>query len=221
MKSSPNTIIYDIGANVGDNIPYYLMKSTKVVAVEANPRLVSIIESRFQDEIKNGRLVVENCAVVPAGTSEDCIPFYIHRKHHVWSTAVKPSSQINDFEKIDIPCKTISDIVHAHGPAYYIKIDIEGSDLHVLRDLFRSRIYPPYISVEAHIIDVFCVLVDSGKYNAFKLVEGQTVRDDYQNAFIYSVSYSSYLPYSFPADSAGPFGDDIREDMDGRKSILS
>ena len=32
-------VIYDIGSNNGDDIPYYLMKCDKVVAVEANPLL--------------------------------------------------------------------------------------------------------------------------------------------------------------------------------------
>jgi hypothetical protein len=30
-------IIYDLGANNGDDIPYYLLKADTVVAVEANP----------------------------------------------------------------------------------------------------------------------------------------------------------------------------------------
>lgn len=30
-------IVYDFGANLGDNIPYHLFKSEKVIVVEANP----------------------------------------------------------------------------------------------------------------------------------------------------------------------------------------
>jgi len=44
-------VIYDFGANRGDNIPYYLMKSDRVVAIEANPVLCNIIRERFSDEI--------------------------------------------------------------------------------------------------------------------------------------------------------------------------
>ena len=40
-------IIYDFGANNGDDIPYYLMKADEVIAVEANPKLCDVIKNRF------------------------------------------------------------------------------------------------------------------------------------------------------------------------------
>ena len=56
-------IIYDLGSNNGDNIPYYLLKSDLVVAVEANLKLCEIIKKNFKKVIDNGKLVVENCIV--------------------------------------------------------------------------------------------------------------------------------------------------------------
>ena len=52
-------IIYDIGSNNGDDIPYYLLKSDLVVAIEANPQLCNLINQRFKSEIDEGKLVVE------------------------------------------------------------------------------------------------------------------------------------------------------------------
>lgn len=205
----PNKTIYDIGANVGLNIPYYLLKATKVVAVEANPALVSLIKTRFKNEILSGQLVIENCAVVESGCPQNNIPFYIHKTHSVWSTAIKPNWRGHEFETIMVPVKTISEIVLEYGPPFYIKIDIEGFDLPVLRDLFRSNIFPPYISVEAHNVDVFCALRNSVNYNAFKLVEGKSVNALYHKHKLYSFRDSAFLFYSFPPDSAGPFGDDL------------
>ena len=40
-------IIYDLGSNNGDNIPYYLLKSDLVIAVEANPKLCEIIKKKI------------------------------------------------------------------------------------------------------------------------------------------------------------------------------
>ncbi len=51
-KKICRTIIYDLGANNGDDIPYYLRKADKVIAVEANPILSQEIEDRFPDDIK-------------------------------------------------------------------------------------------------------------------------------------------------------------------------
>ena len=47
-------IIYDIGSNNGDDIPYYLLKSDLAVAIEANPDLCNLINQRFKNEIVKG-----------------------------------------------------------------------------------------------------------------------------------------------------------------------
>jgi|TARA_B100000929_G_scaffold224065_1_gene180405 hypothetical protein len=102
-------IIYDIGSNNGDDIPYYLLKSDLVVAVEANPRLCDLIKNRFKEEIKNGSLVVENC-VVQINDQVDKVPFYIAKNNHVLSQYPKPSN-INDYEEIYLPSKDIIKII--------------------------------------------------------------------------------------------------------------
>ena len=56
-------IIYDLGAGIGSNIPYYLLKADTVVAVEANPRLCQIIKNKFDKEISKKNLIVENSVV--------------------------------------------------------------------------------------------------------------------------------------------------------------
>ena len=56
-------IIYDFGMNNGDDVPYYLQKGTKVVGVEANPAMCDLVRERFQDEIRSGKLQIENCVL--------------------------------------------------------------------------------------------------------------------------------------------------------------
>ena len=41
-------IIYDFGANNGDNIKYYIQKSDTVIAIEADPKLCDIIKTNNQ-----------------------------------------------------------------------------------------------------------------------------------------------------------------------------
>lgn len=50
-KVNNKKIIYDVGANNGDDIEYYLKKSDLVIALEANPKLCEIIQDRFKSEI--------------------------------------------------------------------------------------------------------------------------------------------------------------------------
>ena len=49
-------IIYDLGANNGDNLPYYFLKSDKVVAVEANIILCNQIKKNAKKKLKKESL---------------------------------------------------------------------------------------------------------------------------------------------------------------------
>ena len=199
-------IIYDFGANNGDDIPYYLLKSDVVVVVEANPSLCQLIYERFLPQIKQGRLVVENFVITSENDGVD-VDFYIHKRNHVHSQFPKPSlKQIDNFKKVLLPSKTVKRVILDHGAPFYIKIDIEHYDSEVLRALWHENILPPYISAESHSFEVFSLLVSMG-YSGFKLVNGATVSRTYSNREIQSGHGT--VVYSFPHHSAGPFGNDV------------
>jgi FkbM family methyltransferase len=200
-------LTYDFGANNGDDIPYYLMKSDLVIAVEANPVLCRLIEDRFQCEIKSGRLVIENCVLTAEDESPE-VAFYIHKHNHVLSQFPKPSpSSAEQYEKVWLPSKSATSIVMTYGSPHYVKIDIEHYDSQILRALFAKGIYPPFVSAESHSIEVFSLLVSMGRYNAFKLVDGSTVSQVYSERLI--LRGQDKVRYSFPFHSAGPFGNDV------------
>jgi len=185
-------IIYDLGANNGDDIPYYLTKADKVVAVEANKDLVAKIQQRFFEEIKLGKLIVEHCAVTI--TQQEEVTFYVC-DDHVLSRLKKPETDESRYHAEKVPAKNVVQLINEHGTPFYIKIDIEFYDQVILRYLLDNGIRPPYISAEAHTIEVFALMIVLGHYNKFKLVDGQTVQNVYP---------------SFPPHAAGPFGDDIQ-----------
>jgi len=199
--------IYDFGAHNGDDIPYYLKKADVVVAVEANPILCDSLRSKFNIELTAGRLYVENC-VVTQGIEAD-VDFYINKYGNGSSQFPKPKDRdMERFDKIVLPSLSATSIIRRYGEPFYIKIDIEHYDSAILRTLFLNDIYPKFISAESHSIDVFALLVACGRYNAFKLVEGSTVCKKYNNTpFTTKDGVREF--YSFPYDSAGPFGEDI------------
>jgi len=202
-------VIYDLGANNGDDIPYYLLKGDVVVAVEANPDLCEQIRSRFKDDLQSGRLILENC-VVTAGQERSEVSFYLHKENHVLSQLPRPDpSVLEKYDQISLPCKSVADIVNAYGSPFYIKIDIEHYDAPILQSLFQQKYHPPYISAESHTINVFAILLAQGGYNAFKLVDGQSVSSVYANRIIQCGRTKELVEYSFPYHSAGPFGGDI------------
>lgn len=209
MRNDLKRIIYDLGSNNGDDIPYYLMKSDLVVAVEANPVLCCSIEDRFRKDIAEGALVVECCVLTSQSECSDT-PFFLHKTNHVLSQYPEPSpTQLSEFEKVLLPSKSILSIIQAHGNPYYIKIDIEHYDAEILRCLFSNGLFPPFISAEAHSIEILSLLVAEGRYDAFKLVDGQSVAEVYSGRRFSRASDGSETTYSFPYHSAGPFGDDI------------
>lgn len=206
MEPNSERVIFDIGSNNGDDIPYYLLKAHKVVAVEANPLLCSHIESRFPNEILSRRLHVENVALT--SVSQDYIDFYIHKQHHVLSS-LSPQWDIQDYTKISVKTLSLDQLVLRYGIPYYIKIDIEGTDEDILESIGRLSLKPSYLSAEAHKISVFALLSEQLNYNSFKLVDGKSVPYSYRKTIVNSLFHDKPYGYSFPAHSAGPFGNDI------------
>jgi FkbM family methyltransferase len=199
-------VIYDFGMNNGDDIEYYLKKGLKVVGVEANPALCRSVEERFADSILSGRLTILNVALSDRSTSES-IRFYVNKRDHVLSQMASPSQeQMKDFEPIQVPQKRALEVVREHGTPYYIKIDIEGMDAVVLRDVLEGGILPEFLSAEIHTPYVFALLVTHG-YDSFTLVDGATVHEVYKAATI--VTPGGRGVHVFKRHSAGPFGEDI------------
>ncbi len=207
--SAQPRVIYDVGANNGDDVEYYLLKADKVVAIEAVPVLADVIRARFPDAISAGRLVVENCVLTVDPEVRET-RFWVHKTADVLSQlAPPPKETAHEFEPVVLPASTISEVVTRHGQPHYMKVDLEGFDKPLLADLFSHGIFPPYISAEAHSADVFCTLVAQGGYDAFKLVIGADIGRDYRAWPI--ATDSGPKSYTFPwPHGSGPFGNDVR-----------
>ncbi len=202
-------VIYDLGSNNGDDIPYYLKKGDVVVAVEANPALAKQIEQRFSDAISEKRLFVENCVLTARGNPREGT-FHLHKSNPVLSQFPKPSAaEIGQFNEVVLPARTVTDLIDTYGPPFYIKIDVEHYDEVILGELFANNIMPPFISAESHSIEVFSLLVSQGGYKSFNLVDGSSVGTKYKDHVIQSGGGQE--TFSFPHQSAGPFGEDIGE----------
>ena len=212
-------IIYDLGSNNGDDIPYYLLKAEKVIAVEANIKLCKLIETRFRSEIQQNRVVIENCAVTENQEGE--VDFYLHNHHNVLSSLLAPTpGEESSFTKTTVKSICVANLIRKHGSPYFIKIDIEKYDENILRALARNHIAPPYISAESHTIGVFALLSEKLPYSSFKLVDGHSVSHIYQNTLLYSPILDKHCVYSFPYHSAGPFGNDIHGEWMTKEALL-
>lgn len=200
-----DSLVYDVGANNGDDTEYYLRQGFRVVAVEANPDLAASIVDRFRVPISEGRLTVINAAVVNDDRRSTVL--YVHISNDVLSTTVPPEECSTAFRPISVDACRLSDMISTFGDPLFVKIDVEGADKDVLSDLFKSGLRPPYLSAEAHAIEVFCHLVAAG-YRRFKVVEGHYTHSPYyQNT---ALSWNATpLDHRFAVHSSGPFGEDV------------
>ena len=201
-------VIYDLGAHNGNDLPYYLDKADLVVAVEANPELVSIIRNKFPKEISSGRLRVENRVVTGSPNSRGEETLYLNTRNSVLSSLIPPENQSSEWHLVQIPAVSILELVEENGNPWFIKIDLEGYDTAILRALFSSGIFPNFLSCEGHDPAVFGLLHGWAQYRSFKVVFGGEVGG--KLAKVKYVSRNSELHmYEFPPHSAGPFGEDI------------
>ncbi len=134
-------IIFDIGANKGQNLNYFLDKADIVVAFEANSNLVEKIKSDFKEFIDNKKLIVENIALIDDENIKK-IDFYISKVNDVLSTLYP--DDISKFYKQEVRCQKASVLIKRYLKNYniseieYIKIDIERADTLVLNNLLKN-----------------------------------------------------------------------------------
>jgi FkbM family methyltransferase len=212
--------IFDIGANKGQNLNYFLDKADIVFAFEANPFLVEKIKTDFKKFIDDRKLIVENIVLTNNRNIKD-IDFFIHKTKNILST-IYPDD-ISKYYKHKVRCDKASLIIKKYLEEFniskieYIKIDIEGADKLVLEDLLKNNILAKNLSVECHHPMVLELLIASS-YNSFKFVPGPDMTFK-NNIKIINKDFKEKI-INFDKHSSGPYGEDIPGDYYDKKSIL-
>ena len=155
LKKLSGQKVFDIGAHKGEDTQYYLSRGYKVVAFECDPSNIEFLKKRFENEIESGELILETKALVSGGGNNKKLIFYVD-DNSVWGTLnqdwAKRNSRLGSKSRsIEVETLDPNEIYNLYGIPYFIKIDIEGSDLDVLESLkklkFKDR--PKYISIES------------------------------------------------------------------------
>lgn len=180
-----NKLIYDVGLNNGDDTAYYLNKGFDVLAIEADPILVSSAHQRFKSAISVGQLSILNIGI---GPKREVAKFWICEEFREWNSFDKEIASRNGFahHSIDVECLPFREVLDEYGVPFFLKIDIEGHDHFCLEDLDPDDI-PKYISVELSGINDLIILRDLG-YNAFKII----TQNDHSQLQLHS-------PHKFPS----------------------
>lgn len=175
-------LIFDIGANEGTKTDTFLRLGASVVAVEPDQTNQEILRQKYLKY----RLVQKPVVVVGKAVSDG------NAVETMWID--EPGSALNSLSpkwveglradqkrfgqslqfaaQTEVETVTIEGLINQYGPPFFIKIDVEGSELRVLRGMRRPV---PYLSFEVNLPEFLdeglqCVqllgrIADNGKFN--------------------------------------------------------
>lgn len=218
----------DLGANVGQNLDYFIKTVDKVIAIEANPKLCYEIQDKFINEIQQNQLIVCNCAIVKHNSHEHKLgitKLYVPRdpSRSVLGSLVTPKNRAS-FQVIEVPAKSIVDIVKSHitniEDFSYCKVDLEGYDDIVVQDLLENSLYPEVVSFELHSRRPLELIFEANIYKGFKVIEGSNVGKSLR--WIEGsnrVNSKKNAKQEFAIHSSGPWGEDIPGPWLSRRAV--
>jgi FkbM family methyltransferase len=149
------SLCFDVGANIGDKTNIYLKHQCRVLSIEPVARNIEILHKRFK---QTSRVTILTAAVsdhvgsAPINVIDDNTAFSSFNKRWIesledktlnrWGFSVKPPS-------VEIVKTTTLDLlIEEFGSPFYIKVDVEGHEINVLRGLTRTV---PLVSIEANL----------------------------------------------------------------------
>ncbi len=129
-------LCFDVGANIGNRIDPLLDIGAKVIAIEPQEDCYKFLELKYGKKI---RIVKKGL-----GEKKEFKDFFISDLHSVstfstnWMEATVKSGRFksNNWEnKINVSLTTLDEIIKEFGLPIFIKIDVEGYELEVLKGL--------------------------------------------------------------------------------------
>jgi len=193
-------LIYDVGMCEGNDTAFYLHLGYNVVAIEPDPEMVEPARRRFASEIANGRLTIVPEAISEAEGPQD---FYIYENRPGNASLIQHGLKLA--KTIVVPTTKFAAVLGRYGVPFYLKVDIEGGEVAVLRDLSRNDL-PQYVSIEMWGIDSICLLHALG-YRKFKAVDQPKLEN------------TSFKGWTFK-HSSGPFGEYVPGEWSPLDGIL-
>ena len=205
-------LIFDVGMHTGEDTAFYLKKGFRVVAVEANTKLVGEAEARFEAEVESGQLRIVAAAI---GRNPGRTTFYANDQKDDWGTTDPEFVARNigfgtTHSASEVPCVTFSSVLETHGTPYYLKIDIEGADLLCLEAMLGRADRPRFVSIESSLTSFEGVFGELSHlwvlgYRGFKIV------DQAQNSEVRCPDpplEGVFVDQRFDGHMSGPFGDE-------------
>jgi FkbM family methyltransferase len=135
-------LVFDIGAHVGDRVGAFRRMGARVVAVEPQPALLTVLRLIYG---RDRGVVIEPVAV---GRAEGLVELMINRDNPTISTVsrafVAAAAGAKGWEgqrwsdRVRVPMTTLDTLIARHGAPAFAKIDVEGFEAEALAGLTRA-----------------------------------------------------------------------------------
>jgi FkbM family methyltransferase len=213
MNETFGKLIFDIGCHTGEDADFYLKKGFRVVAVEANPDLISGLKAKFAAQLASGQFTLVDKAIADKpGTVE----FYLNQQASIFGTIRADAAARHDptgaaSRKIVVPAITFGSLIETYGVPYYLKIDIEGADMLCLEGLLQFKERPAFVSHEheqSSFADIFSEvkLLKALGYTRFQASDmGQVHNQQSPNP----PREGTFVPGALKRGSSGLFGEEL------------
>ena len=194
------TLVFDVGANMGNRARAFRALGARVVAVEPQPKCVAELERRFG---RDANVTILQAAL---GETDGHATMHIASYHTLssmsedWIDRVQESGRFSHYswDKTEIvPVTTMDALIETHGIPEFTKIDVEGYELHVLRGLSKPV---PLLSFEftpetiENTSQCIQLLSGVGEYNfAFTTGEPSGLPNDWVDGEALSRSLEQYV----------------------------
>lgn len=203
-------LIFDLGFHNGDDTGFYLAKGFRVVAVEADPKMIDAGLLRFNLDVKAGRLILLNKAISEGSGKVD---FFVHATKTEWSSCLlsMAESDGSTATHVTVDSTNLHKLFFEYGVPHYLKVDVEGCDMLVAKHLSECELKPKFVSFETSrrdYVGIFSYLFVA-EYSRFQLINQANNPTRAKPAI---VREGKDTDYSFSEFSSGYFGNDLPDD---------
>ncbi|MGF1534617.1 MAG: FkbM family methyltransferase [Bernardetiaceae bacterium] len=224
------SLIFDIGFHKGEDTRHYLSEGYRVIAVEANPLLVSAGQRKFSQQIASGQLTLLNVGIADHNQK---LTFWVNEHRSEWSSFDQAIGCRHGTacHAVEVTCIRTDDLIQKYGVPYYLKVDIEGYDKYCLRSISPAN-RPRYLSCEAVSVDLlndlsalgytkFKIINQSDRFRSLNLRNETDAWHSFKRMIFNGVMNRTldWIPWKFPLKSSGPFGESTHGPWMSRQEV--
>jgi FkbM family methyltransferase len=142
-------LIFDVGANTGDKTWCFRKLANRVVCIEPDRHCTEILRARFSG---NRSVTIEDVAIGESpgratlcSVEGDWAYSTLSGRRKEWLGKTPRGSNVREY---DVAVSTLDALIAKHGRPFFIKIDVEGFEVDVIRGLSQPV---PVVCLEANL----------------------------------------------------------------------